>query len=116
MNYRTFTDSNGRRWEVWLVLPTAAERRASERRVFADRRMASRPNDIERRATLDRRRFAHRRVGVAAVYANGWLCFENEEEKRRMAPVPKEWETATAADLQEWCLSAKRVLKCGPGR
>ena len=114
MNYRTFTDSAGRRWEVWLVLPTAAERRASERRVLADRRIEQIPHDAERRVTLDRRRFAHRRVGVAAFFAKGWLCFENEEEKRRLAPVPAEWDQATAKDLQEWCNSAKRVVKCGP--
>ena len=116
MNYRTFTDSKGLRWEVWLVMPTAAERRESERRVLADRRLESRPDDGERRAILDRRRSAHRRVGVAAVYANGWLCFESDEEKRRLAPVPKGWEAATADDLQSWCLSARRVVKCGPER
>ena len=116
MNYRTFTDSKGLRWEVWLVLPTAAERRESERRVLADRRMELRPNDAERRTLLDRRRFAHRRVGVAAVYANGWLCFENDEEKRRLAPIPEAWQKATPEDLQSRCHSAKRVLKYGPER
>jgi hypothetical protein len=116
MNYRTFTDSQGHRWEVWLVLPTAAERRESERRVLADRRTEARVQASERRVTLDRRRFSFRRVGVAAVYASGWLCFESEEEKRRLAPVPEDWDQATAEKLQSWCLSAKRVVKCGPVR
>ena len=32
MSYRTFLDSTGRRWEVWLVTPAAAERRKADRR------------------------------------------------------------------------------------
>jgi hypothetical protein len=115
MNYRTFTDARGVRWEVWLVLPTAAERRASERRVMADRRVENRAHPPERRVTTERRRFTFRRVGVAAAYENGWLCFESAEEKRRLAPVPEAWNTANAEQLQAWCQAAKRVVKCGPG-
>lgn len=114
MNYRTFSDSRGRRWEVWLVLPTAAERRAAERRVLADRRSGTRVPEIERRVSTDRRRFAFRRVGVAAVFEHGWLCFESDEEKRRLAPVPAGWDTADADQLQTWLQAAKRVVKCGP--
>ena len=114
MNYRTFTDSRGQRWEVWLVLPTAAERRAAERRVLADRRTEDRPHPPERRITTERRRFTYRRVGVAAAYENGWLCFESDDEKRRLAPVPDGWNSADAGQLQAWCQAAKRVLKCGP--
>ncbi|GAC1419605.1 MAG: hypothetical protein NVSMB53_18500 [Gemmatimonadaceae bacterium] len=32
MGYRSFLDPENRRWEVWLVIPTAAERRKEERR------------------------------------------------------------------------------------
>ena len=35
MSYRTFVDSAGRRWEVWLVTPAAAERRRVDRRTPA---------------------------------------------------------------------------------
>ncbi|MBA3645883.1 MAG: hypothetical protein H0W63_06860 [Gemmatimonadaceae bacterium] len=114
MNYRTFTDARGKRWEVWLVLPAAAERRASERRVFADRRTENRAYGTERRVTPDRRRSLFRRVGVAAVFENGWLCFESDEEKRRLAPVPDGWNDADAEKLQAWCQAGKRVVKCGP--
>jgi len=114
MNYRTFTDSRGVRWEVWLVLPTAAERRAAERRVLVDRRMENRPHPPERRAPVDRRRFTFRRVGVAAAYEQGWLCFESDDEKRRLAPVPEDWNTADSEQLQGWLQAAKRVLRCGP--
>jgi hypothetical protein len=114
MNYRTFTDSRGVRWEVWLVMPTAAERRAAERRVLADRRVENRPHPPERRVTTDRRHFSFRRVGVAPVYQNGWLCFESDEEKRRLAPVPDTWDSADPDELEVWLQRAKRVLKCGP--
>ena len=115
MNYRTFTDSAGVRWEVWLVLPSAAERREAERRVLADRRVEDRPQATERRVWTDRRRFStYKRVAVAPVFANGWLCFESELEKRRLAPVPDDWEDADADQLRTWCVEAKSVLKCGP--
>jgi len=116
MNYRTFVDSRGRRWEVWLVLPSSAERRAVERRVVADRRASARPHAPERRASPDRRMGGHRPVGVAAIFQNGWLCFESEEEKRRLAPVPAGWADSGSEQLQAWCQAAKRVIKCGPER
>lgn len=115
MNYRTFTDSKGHRWEVWLVLPTSDERRAVERRVLADRRMEPRPLAPERRIAHDRRRFSFPRIGVSEVFQNGWLCFEGEDgEKRRLAPVPKGWNVADGEHLAMWCQAAKRVMKCGP--
>lgn len=33
MTHRSFTDSNGRRWTVWRVMPLAAERRQHRRRL-----------------------------------------------------------------------------------
>ena len=116
MNYRTFTDASGVRWEVWLVLPTAAERREAERRVLVDRRTEDRPHATERRIFSDRRKFSFRRVGVAPIFQNGWLCFETEGEKRRLAPVPENWDEADADQMRRWCQAAKRVLKCGPER
>jgi hypothetical protein len=114
MNYRTFTDIKGRRWEVWLVLPTSAERRAVERRMLADRRAENRPHTIERRAPVDRRRVTYRRLGVAQAFSQGWLCFESGDEKRRLAPVPEEWDGSDSGQLEEWCVAAKRVEKPAP--
>ena len=69
---------------------------------------------VRERVATDRRRFSFRRVGVAAAYEHGWLCFECEDEKRRLAPVPDTWDNAEPEQLQAWCQAAKRVLKCGP--
>ncbi|HJQ11466.1 MAG TPA: hypothetical protein VJ840_10605 [Gemmatimonadaceae bacterium] len=113
MSYRTFTDSGGKRWEVWLVTPAAAERRKVDRRASSNSDM---PQGLaDRRHTPDRRRSGFRRnVVVASEFSNGWLCFESEGEKRRLAPVPAGWEEAGPDRLSTWLQAAKRVVKCGP--
>ena len=113
MSYRTFVDSEGRRWEVWLVTPAAAERRRT------DRRAAARGSMTEAGGTYDgvseRRRNPFRRnLEVASEYSNGWLCFEGGGEKRRLAPVPDGWDQAGPDRLATWLQSAKRVVKCAP--
>ena len=112
MSYRTFLDTAGRRWEVWLVTPSAAERRKVDRRVASS---GSFTGAADRRHTPDRRRGPFRRsVSVASEYSSGWLCFESEGEKRRLAPVPPGWSEAGPDRLSTWLQAAKRVVKCGP--
>ena len=116
MSYRTFLDSTGRRWEVWLITPTAAERRKIDRRSAAGA-SANTPyvGDLDRRRTPERRRGPFRRsVAVASEYSNGWLCFECEGDKRRLAPVPDGWQEAGPDRMSGWLQIAKRVVKCGP--
>jgi hypothetical protein len=114
VSYRTFLDTTGKRWEVWLVTPAAAERRKADRRATA---ASGEPftGGPERRRTPERRRAPFRRsVAVATEYSQGWLCFESEAEKRRLAPVPPGWEEAGPDRLSTWLQAAKRVVKCGP--
>jgi hypothetical protein len=114
VSYRTFLDGTGKRWEVWLVTPAAAERRRADRRAAAS---SGEPFTAgpERRHTPERRRGPFRRsVAVATEYSQGWLCFESEGEKRRLAPVPPGWEEAGPDRLSTWLQAAKRVVKCGP--
>ena len=114
MSYRTFLDTTGRRWEVWLVTPAAAERRKADRRAGAASNEGL-AGGMERRNTPDRRRAPFRRsVAVASEYSQGWLCFESEDEKRRLAPVPAGWQEAGPDRLSTWLQAAKRVVKCGP--
>ena len=78
MSYRTFVDSTGRRWEVWMVTPAAAERRRVDRRTGAG---AAFKGTVDRRKTPERRRSPFRRsVTVASEYSNGWLCFERDRK------------------------------------
>lgn len=114
MSYRTFLDSAGKRWEVWLVTPAAAERRKADRRAAASRAEGF-AGFADRRRTPERRKSPFRRtVEVASEYSKGWLCFEGEDEKRRLAPVPEGWEEAGPDRLATWLQAAKRVVKCGP--
>lgn len=114
MSYRTFLDSRGRRWEVWLVTPAAAERRKADRRAAA-KSGGELEGTSERRITPERRRNPFRRsVAVASEYTNGWLCFESEDEKRRLVPVPEGWTEAGPDRLSTWLQAAKRVVKCVP--
>ncbi|MEO8909136.1 MAG: hypothetical protein ABI408_02775 [Gemmatimonadaceae bacterium] len=91
MSYRTFLDSQGRRWEVWLVTPAAAERRRIDRRAAAGSPGNNAyTGELDRRRTPDRRPGPFRRaVSVSSEYTNGWLCFESTGEKRRLAPIPE---------------------------
>jgi hypothetical protein len=117
VSYRTFVDSAGRRWEVWLVTPAAAERRRTDRRAKAGGSMTGTTHEgvSDRRITPERRRNPFRRnLDVASEYSNGWLCFEGGGEKRRLAPVPDGWEQAGPDRLATWLQSAKRVVKCAP--
>jgi len=117
VSYRTFVDSAGRRWEVWLVTPAAAERRRTDRRAAAGGSVAGGNFEgvSDRRHTPERRRSLFRRnLEVASEYSSGWLCFEGGGEKRRLAPVPEGWDQAGPDRLATWLQSAKRVVKCAP--
>ena len=108
--YRTFEDARGRVWEVWMVHPSAIERRRMERRSRVENAVFL----IEQRVMGDRRNTPGARSAVASEYSSGWLCFASEGEKRRMAPVPISWMTANDTQIGEWLRVAKRVVKCGP--
>ncbi|HEX8393832.1 MAG TPA: hypothetical protein VF665_15935 [Longimicrobium sp.] len=41
----------------------------------------------------------------------GWLCFEHQDQKRRLSPIPEDWEIAEAADLERYCTSAQPVRR-----
>ncbi len=101
MPYRTFADDQGKSWEIWEVRPARVERRAAGR--AADRREIS-PTlwaGIERRVEGDRRRKLDGRLDPSHPLAHGWLVFKSEDEKRRLAPIPLNWETCRGRELRE---------------
>ncbi len=115
MAYRTFLDTTGKRWEVWLVTPAAAERRKIDRRAVSSSGTEAFKGSVDRRKTPERRRSPFQRsASVASEFSSGWLCFECEGEKRRLAPVPPDWQEAGPDRLSTWLQVAKRVVKCGP--
>jgi hypothetical protein len=46
---------------------------------------------------------------VSRGLEHGWLAFACGERKRRLAPFPSGWETATDAELEVLCESARRA-------
>ena len=87
MPLREFVDAGGVQWSVWEVQPALLERRSGEVVIHADG---------ERRAE------PARRAPVAMELRFGWLVFESESSKRRLAPVPQGWATADEATLRSY--------------
>lgn len=48
---------------------------------------------------------------VSPTFAEGWLTFESETERRRLAPIPTEWEEASPDLMVSWCGRAVAVSR-----
>jgi hypothetical protein len=104
MGYRIFRDSQGTEWQAWDVVPQLTERREIERR------MRMEPVEhADRRRAPDRRVMKGRRPVLTAGLDSGWLCFENEGEKRRLTPIPEDWTRCSASELEHYLRAAKRA-------
>lgn len=79
---RGFIDSTGVEWRVWEVLPSKA--------AIGDHASSL--------ASLQ-----------ATAFANGWLCFESNDEKRRLAPIPPGWDAGAPEALERLCAQATVV-------
>ena len=107
MGLRIFTDSRGTEWKAWDVIPRLGERRMSDRRSRAPMTMHS-----DRRSNTDRRMLDGQRAPVlTSVLNGGWLCFEAEEGKRRLTPIPSDWLRCAKERLEQYCASAIRVRR-----
>lgn len=102
MALRIFTDSDGRAWEVWDVVPQAI---AGE---MADRRRADRRAEGQTPSAFDRRQ-AERRSALSPAMAGGWLAFRSSDERRRLAPIPDGWDTVPPAQLDAYRRDARVV-------
>ena len=47
---------------------------------------------------------------VTAPYAEGWLCFESREGKRRLTPIPEGWDELPRERLCMLLRAADRVV------
>jgi hypothetical protein len=56
------------------------------------------------------RRTSQKALAVSVGLEHGWLSFVNGTSKRRLAPFPREWETATPAELER-LLALARVVQ-----
>jgi hypothetical protein len=101
MKYREFRDSRDEQWSVWEVQPSSMERRLRD--------------DPKRRPPVDRRDSAPApRIRVDdSHFAHGWLAFESDMEKRRLCPIPPQWESLTDSELAALASQASPTIKHG---
>lgn len=109
MGYRIFRDSHGTEWQTFDVLPRLGERRVCERRS----RVPS-PVSVDRRSREDRRVFTGHRQVLSSGLDTGWLCFEAAHEKRRLAPIPSDWQRCADDRLEEYCEQARPARRQFP--
>ena len=100
---RSFVDRDGIEWQVWKVVPDS--RLLFDRRVEDCGRPVPAEADEAMRARLDRRRGDIR---------DGWLCFLSDAERRRLYPVPPDWESCSESRLELLWRAAARVTSSDP--
>ena len=44
---------------------------------------------------------------LAEAFRNGWLCFEAHDQRRRLAPIPEQWESLSDEALRVLCQNAE---------
>src|SRR3954471_13305237 len=103
MALRTFVDSLGREWTAFDVVPRDSERRQRERRA------AGEVESFEERRDADRRMTIGSQSTLTSQAADGWLCFERGIDRRRLSPIPSDWEQVTDQQLDAYCSRAKPV-------
>jgi hypothetical protein len=54
---------------------------------------------------------ASTQAGVSAGLEKGWLAFVSGSSKRRLAPFPPGWESATPVELERLCAAARVALQ-----
>jgi hypothetical protein len=82
---REFIDTNGVRWRVWDINPILHARSAQ--------------------------------MGKRSSFSNvpaGWLCFECDQQRRRLTPIPDVWPDCDDALLQSLCRRARPVARSQP--
>ena len=102
MEKKTFVDVLGMEWEVWEVYP-----RLLERRLMHERRAARRGSEERRHVPVGRPTLPRQILG-------GWLAFQSRHERRRVLPVPDDWEDLGDRELQ--ALLAHSKLSSKPRR
>jgi hypothetical protein len=86
---REFTDRKGIPWRVWDVYPSERGKAGPSEREMATAELKGRFRSAE--------------------LAEGWLCFESSSERRRLAPIPPEWEICEASALEDMVTRAGYV-------
>ena len=51
-----------------------------------------------------------------AEMQKGWLTFDSEAERRRLVPIPKDWEESSHDRMELYCRAAEPVTRTTPIR
>jgi hypothetical protein len=103
--HRTFLDDLARLWNAWEVIPAWGERRTTERRSHPEE-AGSRIVD---RRTRERRRTRGLRIALPPRLAHGWIAFECNDERRRVAPIPEGWTELPEDGLRDLWRGAEQL-------
>jgi hypothetical protein len=106
MALRTFLDSAGNEWLAFDVVP-----REDERRHLSRRSPDESPTAADDRRDDDRRFTVGGRSPLVTAVAEGWLCFEHGTDRRRLFPIPADWQRCTDAELEAFCHAARPVRR-----
>ncbi len=82
---REFKDKSGVSWQVWDVYPASPK---------------TTPQSSEALSHFP-----------THGLSDGWLCFQCDNEKRRLTPIPPKWEVCKGEELEELCNQAGYVSK-----
>jgi hypothetical protein len=52
---------------------------------------------------------------LPAAFQSGWLVFESANEKRRLSPIPSDWQTLPTSELERLCERAEIAPRRGRG-
>lgn len=88
MALRSFLDTKGVTWSVWTVVPQTQTG------------LVANPGHTQQAGP-------HLTPGLE----QGWLCFESPHEKRRLTPIPADWEGCTEQEMERLLAAAVVVPK-----
>ena len=77
---------------------------SSERRKLRERRLAPRDSN-------DRRKRHEARLRASDGESGGWLVFESVDGKRRLRPIPRQWQLGSPEELESMCARAERAAR-----
>lgn len=103
--YRTFRDDTARLWNAWDVHPVWGERRAAQRRLGE----GTPPVALNDRRRRERRVGTGLRIALPPRLARGWIAFECDEERRRVAPIPDGWDDLDETGLRRLWRGAEEL-------
>ena len=97
MALRDLTDDDGRPWQVWESRPGRAPSNSAQERYFEAQPAAAGENPS---------RFTPGR-------SEGWLTFRSGSDRRRLSPIPDNWEEADEVALRRYLAAADVIPPTG---